>query len=447
MTIEFDTSPIGIEAAEIVNTKPHPDRYNYEAILYVKDMVVKAFKVMSIDFNADFRTHYAEDIMLQAVFGAGTLSHVINPNKEELRIELTQVGYETPHRATMWFKAILMESSNEAIKSRSNTSSSQEVGDLNQLVNVKLQLREEVLEDIDMASVGGTFVNTTPWRLLRTVIQKNCSELGSGEDEAVLGMTIQDPDNKTVRSQITIKHGTPIVELPDILQFEEGGIYNAGIGAFIRRGMWYVWSLYNTSDVFFCKRTLTLLMAPTDRYRGVERTYVNTDSDLTVVVTGDRNQVDLREPIALSEGNSVRYMDSTRTIQDFLEIDGNKATAIRSDNTSEFIGFERKDGKNKVSLQVSTDNLFAETSRLASRDGSVLMCVWENSAPELLRPDMNIIVKVDKDGLTHEYRGKLLQIHTYIKSAEVGLISKHHLTNTTLAVFLENDISDLTEEA
>ena len=445
MKHEFDNTALGYECRSIIQ-EPHPDRYNYTAIFHVAGQEIPTIKVMNIDFNADFRTMYAEDILLECAIGQGTLAHVLAPNKEDIKVELTQISSKDKSRATMWFKGILMGVTNTKLKNPDPQNIEHESGDLGSMARVKMQLREQALEAIDMETVGGNYVSNTPWKLLRTCISDACSKIGGSDDEAAIGFTIQSPDNNNPRSQIVIKHGTPLIELPDILQFDEGGIYNAGLGAFIRRGMWYVWSLYNTTDVYHCKRTLTLLMAPKERYIGVERTYRNTDSDLTVVVTGDRNHVDLRETSALSAGNAVRYLDSTKTIEDFVKIDGNKAIAHRVENTSEFVGFSRKDGLNKAVTEVTTDNIFAETSKLASRDGSYLVVSWQNSSPELLRPDMNVRVKIDNMGVTEEYRAKIMQIHSYIFAAEQGLTSKQHLTETSITLFVESDFTNVSEK-
>lgn len=445
MKYEFDQTAIGFECRSIIEA-PAPPRYNYEVQLHVAGEVIKVIKVMNMDFNVDFRTMYAEDILLEAAIGQGTLYHVISPNKEEIRVELTQVSIVDNTRVTQWYKGILIGVNNSQLEASDNQNVNKDAGDLGSLARLKLQLREETLEAIDMLTVGGVYVNIPPWRLMRSFMHSSCKEVEKSIDNGIVGFTMQKPDNDNARSQIVIKHGTPVIELPDLLQNDEGGIYNAGLGAFIRRGMWYVWSLYNTTDELHCKRTLTLLMAPKARYPGVERTYRNTDSDLTVVVTGERSHLDIREASALKSGNAVRYMDSTRTIEDFVDIDGNKATAQRVMNTSEFIGFKRKDGQNKSVLEVTTDNLFAETSKLAGRDGSYLTVSWQNSSPELLRPDMNVRIKMDDMGVTKEFKAKLMQIHTYIFAAEQGLTSQQHLTQTTLTLFVESDFSSIAEK-
>jgi hypothetical protein len=82
-------------------------------------------------------------------------------------------------------------------------------------------------------------------------------------------------------------------------------------------------------------------------------------------------------------------------------------------------------------------------SKLAARDGSVIMMEWENSEPDLLIPGMPVkILYLEEDNLRETY-GTLVKAHTFVGLKGKGFTANRYSTNTVLAVFVSRKLPDM----
>lgn len=203
------------------------------------------------------------------------------------------------------------------------------------------------------------------------------------------GFKNADASNKDVHKQITIEHGTKLVDVPDYLQ-KKIGIFNAGLGSYLQNKIWYLFGLYDTTRFQKATKTLTLIVMPAKKWAHIERTYRQDADSLTVLITGETGFKDSSGSDTLQEGNGTRFADASSLFETPTTGGNNKSVMARSRNNNEIVTARREVGVDHVPVSHAriTSNPFAVYSDIAARNGSYFKGVWQNADPRLLFPGM-----------------------------------------------------------
>lgn len=310
------------------------------------------------------------------------------------------------------------------------------------ILYVKFQLTDPLVERLRMESVGGIFPDTSCADLLSFLLTDINQKLQLDEENKIEGVDFFEPTLKEKQKQIVLPHATRFVEAPDFLQSKVGGIYNAGLGFYLQKKHWYVYPLYDLTRFDKSLKTLTLVNVPKNRMPGAEVTYRTTGNQVIALITGATKFRDDSESQILNEGNGVRFLDARKLMDGFSETSKNRTTILRANNNNEFVAEQRKTGLNNVHASPVriTSNNFVELSRLAQRAGAPFQCVWENSNPDLLYPGMPVKYMYVVNGEVKEALGVLIRAHHNIGTYAPGAKSKRYVSNSVLTVFIDRKI-------
>lgn len=457
MAIE-DTSLMQ-EVLTILQQEQKSFRWHWRAEIIANDEIVNPIKLLSLDNVGDYANAYADELFVELVIGAGTYAHKVYPYKNDLKIKLyreplvssTEEQDDTREIETQTLRAILIDDQSSVIEGNAVNMQSQLAGDLTDVRQVKFQLVDLALEQVRMQSVGGVFRDTTASEVLRYVLTTVSAQVDVEDEEKITGVDLYQPSNTTPQKQIVITHGTPFADIPDFLHQSCGGIYNAGLGYYLKNKTWYVYPLYDTKRYESSLKSLTLINVPKNRFPGVELTYrlsPNADdpNQIIALVTGEVKHADDTEKLQLNQGNGVRFADARMMLPAFSETKNNRTMVLRATNNNEYLASERQNGLNNVRLSGDriTSNVFVELSKMARRAGSHLQCVWENSDPSFLFPGMPVRYLYLVNDVVMEAYGILIGVHTLTNTSEPGLTARRYSTQTALTLFLDRGI-DWTE--
>ena len=411
---------------------------------------VDPLKVLSVDFIRDYIEQYADEVYIELAIGAGTYSHLVYPYKDDITITLFkepigQVNNETnveEETLSFPYRVTVLKTNSMVLEGKVRYGSNVQTGDLMDILYVKFQLTDPLVERLRMESVGGIFPDTSCADLLSFLLTDINQKLQLDEENKIEGVDFFEPTLKEKQKQIVLPHATRFVEAPDFLQSKVGGIYNAGLGFYLQKKHWYVYPLYDLTRFDKSLKTLTLVNVPKNRMPGAEVTYRTTGNQVIALITGATKFRDDSESQILNEGNGVRFLDARKLMDGFSETSKNRTTILRANNNNEFVAEQRKTGLNNVHASPVriTSNNFVELSRLAQRAGAPFQCVWENSNPDLLYPGMPVKYMYVVNGEVKEALGVLIRAHHNIGTYAPGAKSKRYVSNSVLTVFIDRKI-------
>lgn len=366
----------------------------------------------------DYESGYAEAMVLTFELGAGAYAYNILAARDELWVDLvtipvyadTNVQRDGTKSTSERFKAILMNQDNPSLAGRDPQASSEGDMDLGGLVQVQLQLISQAAYQVRAMSFGRGYRNQTPFDVLYSALTETTKLVSTNNQQMIFGVDPIPGHNETPRATIPIPDGTSLLALPRILQEEEGGIYPAGLGCFLQAGQWHLFPPYDTKRYKTTPRVLTIIVVPSNRHFGSERTYRRTSNQVVIVSSSGGQVSDQGFNEQLADGNAVRFTDANKVISGDMAFENNKALMDRSKNLFEFTGGAFKDGTNNTqwASQRATANPFKHYSELAKRKGQYVTREWLHGDADLLDPGMVVKYMVASNGLVKTYYGVLL---------------------------------------
>lgn len=448
---EFQSSPLQLEVARVL-AAPGSPYLRIEATILCGGKEHTPFQVLRYDSTADYRKDYVEFRTLVVVVGQGTLMKEIGPFQDDIKVRikqtpLTDKGGVIPDAKPQVrvYRAYLGDEIPKAMDNVANPKfQSKETADLSGTFTLTLILEEVAVEQLRKMSYGFIARSCPPHAVLKTMLSRACAALKLEKAEAIGGFEMVEANNKTARDHVIVPDGTPILELPDLLQNEQGGIYSSCLGFFISDQFVHAWPLYDTARQTTARRLLRVLLSPTRFAAGVDRTWMFDGRTLTVLSVGVTQIKDESLGKMNREGNAVRYTDARKLLEGFGLVKDNKIVARRGINNSEFAVAQLGNGQHyaKVSDKPVTGNIYLEASKLARYNGIIMVVPWRRSQPELLTPGMAVEVLYDFGGMIRTIEGTFLG-HTSTRELEgQGMVQRTHRSTSALVLFLDRNDPD-----
>ncbi len=438
-TVEFtirDDCPITLSDA--------PDDASYVPQREKTEKVYVPIVVKNIDFVGDYEAGFADEVTLVCEIASGQWAKVLYPCRNYLfatlvKTHLKEVTLETDmdeDKESEKYVCIPKLTPELAVDGKRVTRMSRRELDLKGMVTVEFQLLDLSTEKIRAATTGGVWRRAKPGDVNKGILAKESEKITIEDGKAIEYIDIKEPNNKEEREHYVLPQGTLLTEVAHLIHRRCGGVYTAGINAYMRNKAWYVYPLYDTTVFSRETKTLTIIKIPEYKYTNAERTYRVDGDKLYILGSSDAEFSDSRESKHLAEGNGVRFADARLFMNDLVETKDNKAIASRKKVNHEYTD-EKRDKRNVV--YVSSDrinaNPFEEYTKLARRQGAVYVFEWERADSSLLYPGMPVkIMFADGDDIG-EIEGVLLKSHVAIQLQGQATTAGSHKTTTVLAIF------------
>lgn len=446
----IENTSLWAEVEKILQGGELPVHHYYTCEIKVNGRIVPILKVVSAEIERDYVSNYCDVVMLEIAVGSGTYAHDIYPFKDNLEINLfrdplfeTAVGenFDQP-RQVKNYRGTLIDTGNRVIEANNDGATSRDVGDLQGIEMVRIQLVDPVIEQLRMMSAGGLFPKTSAATCLKTILGSYSRLVDVPRENAVKGVDLINGFSNEIREHINIPTSTPLMEVPDFLQNRAGGVYPTGLGFYLSDLIWHVYPLYDNTRFNTTPATLTIVNVPAARLPASERTYRKTKNQITILANGEIKYRDDSESQQLNSGNGVRFTDSRNIVEGFMETKGNRAVAKRGKNMSEFVTEQRSTGLNNVRTGRAriTSNAYVELSAMARKAGAIMQVTWNYSDGELLYPGMPVrLLYLEHENVETLY-GTLLGAHDLTSLEGQGITSSRHRTNTVLTLFVTKKI-------
>lgn len=444
--MEITDSPMYTEYKKIQTEGRTASNFFWTLRILANNKTIDAVKVVSVDIDRDYNTHYADQIVVRAVFMSGNIHYDIAPFRNDLKAILTRTpigeistGYnENEDITSQVMRATLSSNSYAVMEANRSYTVDREAMNRMELEELDIGLTDLVLEQLRTITVGGVYRGAKLGDLARHILTNASSQIQTDEETKIQGVDMYDPPNQDATNVAIIPTGTKLVEVPDYIHYNVGGIYNAGLGFYLQNQHWYLYPLFDTKRYENSDKGLTIFRLPPNLYHGSERTFRTTENQLIVVIGDDVKTADTTEFMQMNLGNGTRFADPTQLFNSFGATEGNKTTVKRKNNNSEYVASARPDDINNAPFAQNriTSNSFAEASRMAQRLGMYLVCTWHNSDPSTIWPGMPVRYVFMANTEVYECFGIVQSAKHAYSLHTPGSTSSKHISSSSLLLFL-----------
>lgn len=447
--MNIDESPLDFEVQRVFNSGFKPSFAGYTGHFKYGEKTVEVIRITDIDISSDFEMSFGPVIMIRVIILLGDYTTDVFPNQENLEFILKTEKVDPVSReadpeegsiTNVIYNAVLDPKARPFMSEDNNAENMSKLEqNLMSFVEIDVQLKPKLLDDINKTVVGGHFMDTTNADLLKTLITFYCKGMDLEDEETLLGVEMSGTASEVVCSNVVIPHTVMLGDLADYLQNKTGGIYPSGLAHFVQDRVWYVYPPYDTTGYDEAKEKITIISVPAKRYPQVEKTYLTENGITTILATGNKKIVSDKSVIRDNAGNGMIFTDANKMVSGFAAEKGNVVTMKRSENNSEFVGEQATNGKNNVrpSPEPITANPFAARSRIARSQGHFIWVEWENADPDLIEPGLKVKFMYLNEGEVKSISGVLVKCHRQTKMNGRGLMASGYRSFCVLVVFVK----------
>jgi len=447
----LDDTSLMNEMNTILKSGARPVHYVWTAQITTPNGTLAPFKVLSIDIMRDYVNNISDELFVELAMGYGTYHHQVIPYANALTCVLTRTPVNEGTTVQDLSSDIETQSllctpiviAAAAVENNNTFDTNQTAGDLVTIQKFTFQLQDQALKQTRLQSTGTVLKHLTAGDAIQYMVTKIAKNLtGLDVYHQIKGVDMIPADNTQVYANIVLPHGTPGTEVPFYIAHHYGMPYAAGFGAYLQKSVWYLYPLYDLTRYDAAARSLTVINIPNSWYPTLDRTFRRTYNQLIVLATSGADFKDPSDHRQQNQGNGTRFASADKVLNSFADVKNNKATARRVVNATELLGQKRPDGLNHIVTgsagQTVTANPFKEISAVASRMGSYITVVWENSDPGAIFPGMPCRFLYEVSGKVFELKGQVIRSQTQIQPMQPGLFPSAHRNNTALTLFVEH---------
>lgn len=405
-----------------------------------------------VETEHNFMSKWHSVQAIEVVLTLAQAEYHIVPNRSKLEVTLTKtIMMEGPmptvnvaaSKSSFRYSAKLYDNSSELLTGNNPALGTEEVAGRAAIKKLRIQLINPQLDHLLKQTVGGIFRQISGINLCRLLLVEYSRTDVMDTATYIKGAQLAPNYSEKVMEHIEIPHLTPVVDVPDIIHRNCGGIYPAGFKHYLWGQHWYLFSPYDVKAYDKSKRTLTVVNVPANRLKDVERTYRVTDTQVIVLATGDMTHNDQTEQNQLNIGNGVRFVNADLITEGFITVEDNRATVNKAQTVNEFIIAERPDKLNKISesRRRITSAAYLEYGELAERMGFVIQIVWEHSDHGLLYPGMPVKFMYTQNNVAEQLMGILIGCHTFHMPITSNIRATKLVAKTALTIFLQRDVA------
>lgn len=422
-------------------------RYVYKCVFITEEGEVEPLSLTDIEVHRTCSTTWYDKIGIKVVMGSGSFNKLAK-FRDNLLVRITKhpmtetdLTLESVNTVTRLTRAVLGESSTNFLPGE-YTGRDDDDSDLTRSVTITVQLIDLAIEKIQHRSVGGVLHDISLMDAFRYLLGTT-KDIPLPREAEVLGVDVAPLDDPKVWSDIPVPHNTKISSICDTLTKNFYGMYPVGTEYYYYKNHWFVYPKFNLNGGSQTGKVVTLLNIPRDRFRGVERTYIEDDRSLKILCTGESVFKDARTSNSFNLGIGLRHVSSENIDAGLGSMSNGKYLVNRSDNLSEMVIKKPKNGLNNASFHkdLVTNSLENPIGNIYLGSLTQVALVWENSVEDLIRPGMSgIYIQEDTDGVK-KFHCMIVDSTHSISLVGNKVLDEKYSSQSVLVVILGNEIN------
>jgi len=429
----------------------------WTAKILVGGKAVDVIKVNRLTNLRDYEINYADQITVDCLIWHDDYTQYIHANRNTLEIILTREerheSYEldlvSPKRIARKYRAVIMSQTDPDLSSSESGTpqSAQPIAASRRQMGLQLQLIEIAAEKLAKSTFGGIIGNTSTEDAIRFFLGEPARLEKLEYGLQIEGVEMVKPDVTEIQAQVLIPHGTPTLAIPEAFQKEWGGVYNHGIGCYVKENHIFVYPKYNLERFTKEKVKATIVVTPRAMLGNTKRTYVTNNGEIIILVGAEIEIDDTTSTKQANEGNGQTVFDSARVFNAPTKEAPGKVIPDIASAMSSFVTKKREDGLDfaPFAQEQMTRNMAEVLSQNSKEMGRMMTALWEWSYADLLVPMMPCRVVYFKADFKHELYGVILKHQTYTQ-LEAGEGLPRHKSTTGLVLYVQREATQKEKE-
>lgn len=393
-------------------------------------------------------------ITIEFLMNLGDYTYDILPYRDNIQVEITEVPLLETNSQRDWngqsyitrYKGILNMSGDDNMVLANKQSAMTSKESMNQIgmKPVTMQLVDDLTYRMMMVSIGTTLRRMTTMDALIALYTQYGQALGGPDNKRMLGKQIAPGFATEVRHQIPFPDGMMLKDVGRYLQNEEGGVYPTGLGRYFQNQILYVYSLFDTTRYRKNVKVLNVINVPNDRFKGSEKTFLDTNRSITILATGENTVTDTGIATKIQDGNGVRFADAAKVLMGFSTVKDGRMLIDRASNISEMVAQPLADGINNIRWAAArlTGNPYKQYTEMAQKAGQPFEIEWLRGDANKLEPGMPVKYQVIQDNTVKTYYGVLLGVTDTRAPTDGAAVSSKFGSIIKLAMFLSRTPED-----
>lgn len=463
-SLSFETSLLYPDIKDIIES--HPDKYSGVFEVEVKlhtelsDLTYTDGVILNnIYILRDYINNISDYMEVQLTIPLGTFLYDVYGYLDNIEVTLiTQkqlYNGKMPHKEKDRYKAIYLLEKNSYIPNLINYSKS----DLNNRLPVilTLQLIDRSVETIRIKTTQGNFdkkINSNKdmsiTGFLKSIISEQVNKILIENKQALDNIDIEKPDNEDELKAVTIPSNTRIVEIPELIQTKNIGVYNAGIGNYIQKfgvtpfkynKTFYVYSLYSGKKYDKSEYKIIFYSPVTSSTSLTDTTYKYKDKVLKILPHNISKIADNKETMIMSYGSGIRYANVNSFMKKPVDMTDSGPSFKKNQLVTEIAFKDRKDNLNFAPNSKITGNPFKLVSDVLVNQGNYVTVTCSNLDHDFLFPGAPC--KIVYESLEHKVKELYGVIHRAIityTNDNTNLMLQYNNKTTSLVSTITLDI-------
>jgi len=380
--------------------------HSLDITLHTSSLDLVVTKSLEYAVHSDYRGNVADLIDVSFYYPLGDFIFDILPERDNLEITIKHMfDGKVDINRYKFIPTNLDDFINHRLTTLDRTS-------LNNMdvFTVEGQCLDRMVEVLLRSTVaGGIFKESTPLEVVTTSMGQVLDNISIADNERVDSIRTDMSQNAQVYEHILLPPTKKFFKLPTIMQENEYGIYNGGIGTYIQKKMGernlsiYQLHVYLENS----ERThLRLINVNTNELSLSDRTSSFENNILRVITDSSDNVIDPGAMSSTENGLGFTGVDSGKVLADTVTLAEGEVT-IKEDSYRVNETTTRPDGiDNRIDAGL-IHNGYAARSAINVHAGSYIQVNWENSDRFNLEPGMLVTYIKRKDGKVVEVKGIL----------------------------------------
>ena len=407
---------------------------------------IQVHNVLSVDKISKFHVTVSDNIFVALQVYKTVYMQLLAVNRKQLRFQLTYainsptgMNVTTGLSIVETYDALLTDNISESIETRSGQLSGNQTDNLGELVEINVQLIERGLSEFRLWDQGGVYRNVTVLQLLQGLMSLPLKTLNQDMTTG-FNVTVYPPDNTNIYYQRLIPNGIRLTDLPGFIQ-KTWGVYSSGLGSYLRKGMWYIYPLYDMSRYNKETKRLTIINIPPNEMMGNPNSYVMIDNELYILTTGITKHIDESDRNLDTTGTGFRTAKAGNLMDKFTQsANGNTVIAPGSNMVSVSYDSRASELTNlKTPDKLLSCNPWADSSRVIMNLTNLIKVTQEYSNHDLFMPYMPVKFIYKKLGKPQVLYGVLLGVESHSSSPLQSSLDKRYRTSSLLTIAVERN--------
>jgi hypothetical protein len=427
-------------------------RFDWSIVLHTTDLDFSVYKILNIDINSDFVNNISDEITVSFTLDNSTYVSKFYPYIKNMEATLTMIAVgefnqgqltSAPYKVAQRFKVVFLPADNaKPVGGLAEMADAGSVS-LTGFTLVHLQLINRSVEPLRIKTTSGISRGYTNEDNLRAILSSESKKILVDGKPVVSFIDIVKADNIAPNKHLVLPSGTKVITVPTFIHEMMGGLYNAGIGSYLKsyngNNTWFIYPTHAINKPSASKPKAVLIALPENKLSFNDRTY-RVESDVTYIIGHLNNSfIDDGETQFMESGVGFRMADSSAYMKKpvIMTPDGPKASRQRLNyevsTTTRDDNLNYAPGSNKG----SSSNPFTEYSNVNKRNGNKFMFIWQSGNNNLIYPGMSIVFKRMSGTNLIELNGIILKITTVIQADGRGTGRTTFTSRCVLTIFVE----------